>query len=118
MGIELLDPYITDNYLVKEWKHACAILRSDFPDEWQDIMALLIGFKLKKSSIIKPGGRKSEVSTDIDSFLYDRGWIEKLFKTSVIVDDNTVDSPTHNFQFHTLLYHWVVYLLIPISLLY
>lgn len=31
MGTELLDPYIINNYLVKEWKHACAILKSEFP---------------------------------------------------------------------------------------
>jgi hypothetical protein len=95
MGIELLDPYIVENYQVKEWKHACAILSSDFPEEWKDINDLLISFKLKKSSISVAGGRKSLVSESIDKFLYDRGWIEKEFQTRIIVDDNSIDSPTH-----------------------
>jgi hypothetical protein len=95
MGTELLDPYIINNYLVKEWKHACAILKSDFPNEWKDIMDLLLGFKLKKSMISTPGGRKSLVSTNIDSFLYKKGWIEKEFKTKFTVDDTSIDSPTH-----------------------
>lgn len=42
-----------------------------------------------------PGGRKSKVSEFIDSFLYDRGWVEKQFETHVIVDDVQRDTPTH-----------------------
>lgn len=95
MGIELLDPYIIENYQVKEWKHACAILSSDFPDEWKDINDLLLNFKLKKSFINIAGGRKSLVSESIDKFLYGRGWIEKEFQTKIIVDNNSIDSPTH-----------------------
>lgn len=95
MGIELLDPYIVENYQVKEWKHACAILSSDFPEEWKDINDLLVNFKLKKSSISVAGGRKSLVSESIDKFLYARGWVEKEFQTRIIVDDNSIDSPTH-----------------------
>ena len=86
MGTELLPQYIIDNYEVHEWKHACAILKNDFPDEWQDITELLTNFKLCKSWITEGGGRKSKVSTDIDSFFYERGWLEKEFATSVKVD--------------------------------
>lgn len=95
MGTELLDPYILDNYLVKEWKHACAILKSDFPAEWKDVTDLLMEFKLMKSWINVAGGRKSEVSSSIDSFLYERGWIEKKFQTKITVDETSIDSPTH-----------------------
>lgn len=42
MGIELLPKTIVDKYEVHEWKHACAILKNDFPHEWQDIIDLLI----------------------------------------------------------------------------
>ena len=31
----------------------------------------------------------------IDSFLFKRGWCEEDFSTSVRVDDNVMDSPTH-----------------------
>lgn len=37
MSIELLPKYIRDNYEMHEWKHACAILKEDFPNEWNDI---------------------------------------------------------------------------------
>lgn len=95
MGTELLPPKITSNYEVHEWKHACAILKNDFPNEWKDILSLLSDFKLCKSWISEGGGRKSKVSNAIDQFLYARGWEEKEFKTSVQVDENVMDSPTH-----------------------
>jgi hypothetical protein len=95
MGISLLPEDILNAYEVHEWKHACAILQSDFPVEWNDLVNLLRDFKLCKSYITTPGGRKSQVSDRIDSFLYARGWEEKEFATSVKVDDQTYESPTH-----------------------
>jgi hypothetical protein len=95
MGIDLLPKSILENYEVNEWKHACAILKNDFPEEWQDIIDLLSQFNLYKSWITVGGGRKSKVSESIDEFLYHRGWIEKEFATSVKVDEHIMDSPTH-----------------------
>jgi len=95
MSIELLPKFIRENYEVHEWKHVCAILKEDFSNEWNDIISVLTDFRLNKSWIVKPGGRKSKVSGYIDEFLYDRGWIEKEFTTQVVVDDHTMDTPTH-----------------------
>jgi len=86
---------IRDRYEVHEWKHATAILRNDFPDEWQDIIDVLNAFRLCQSYITTPGGRKSKVSGFIDDFLYQRGWVEKNFDTSVNVDEQQFQSPTH-----------------------
>lgn len=95
MGIEILPQFILDNYEIHEWKHACAILKNDFPKEWQDIIALLTEFRLSKSWIVVGGGRKSEISNYIDNFLFKRGWIEKSFETKMVVDKETIESPTH-----------------------
>lgn len=95
MGTDLIPAKIRQNYEIHEWKHACAILKNDFPNEWKDIIDLLSDFKLYKSWITVGGGRKSSVSESIDQFLYNRGWIEKDFKTSIKVDENILDSPTH-----------------------
>lgn len=48
---------------------------------------MLTGFRLKKSWIAKPGGSKSQVAEYVDTYLCNRGWEEKSFKTQVIVDD-------------------------------
>ncbi len=95
MGIELLPKTILEKYEVHEWKHACAILRNDFPNEWEDILSLLNEFELCKSWLTVGGGRKSKVSEAIDGYLYKRNWIEKEFATSVKVDEHIMDSPTH-----------------------
>ncbi|MBL7861215.1 MAG: hypothetical protein JNJ65_08635 [Cyclobacteriaceae bacterium] len=95
MGTELLPRYILNHYEVHEWKHACAILKSDFPNEWSDIIALLQNFKLRKSWLTEGGGRKSKVADSIDHFLYNLGWIEKEFATSFKVDNEEIQSPTH-----------------------
>lgn len=95
MGIEFIPQEIRNRYEVYEWKHACAILKGDFPNEWYDIMELLQQFTLCKSWLTEGGGRKSNVSDSIDRFLYDKGWIEKDFSTSIKVDNKVMDSPTH-----------------------
>ncbi|WP_456449622.1 BglII/BstYI family type II restriction endonuclease [Hydrogenimonas sp.] len=95
MGIELLPEFIQTHYEVHEWKHACAILKHDFPKEWHDLIAVLEYFRLKRSDIVRPGGRKSPISNTIDQFLYERGWEEKQFNTAIIVDEARFDSPTH-----------------------
>lgn len=95
MGIELLPPFIRKNYEVHEWKHACAVLAQDFPNEWQDIIAVATEFRLRKSWITRPGGRKSKVSACIDGFLYGRDWVEKEFDTEIVVDEARVHTPTH-----------------------
>jgi len=95
MGIEHIPQKILDDYEIQEWKHACAILEKDFPSEFKDIIDLLSQFRLCKSWIEIGGGNKSGVSDNIDGFLFDKGWEEKNFSTSVRVDNNIMDSPTH-----------------------
>ena len=95
MGLNLLPEKIKSNYEIHEWKHSLAILKNDFSNEWKDIIEMLNNFKLCKSWINTPGGRKSLVSNHIDTFLYNRGWQEKEFKTAVSVDGYERLAPTH-----------------------
>jgi hypothetical protein len=95
MNIEIIPKKLQQLYEIHEWKHASAILESDFPSEWQNIIDVLSAFKLKKSNILKPGGRKSTIAEAIDKSFFERGWEEKAFDTKMIVDKKTMDSPTH-----------------------
>ena len=95
MSTRLLPQFIRSHYEVHEWKHACAILKSDFPREWKDIIEVLSAFRLKRSWLVTGGGSKSGVSGAIDGALSERGWQEKDFSTQVVVDDHVMDSPTH-----------------------
>jgi hypothetical protein len=95
MTLDLLPRFIRDNYEVHEWKHACAILKNDFEREWQDIIEVLTGFRLYRTAITTPGGRKSSIAELLDSGFYGRDWIEKKFDTKVVVDESEHISPTH-----------------------
>jgi len=95
MGTDLLPAFIREHYEVHEWKHACAILKQDFPAEWRDICEVLTSFRLLRSWISVGGGRKSKVSESIDSALYARGWVEKQFSTEILVDGVRNSAPTH-----------------------
>lgn len=95
MSIEDFTRHIRNNFEIHEWKHSTAILKNDFPDEWEDVMSLLTAFELKRSWITKPGGRKSKIAEWIDNYLHKRGWAEKGFETKVVVDGVAQDSPTH-----------------------
>jgi hypothetical protein len=87
--------FIRKNYDVHEWRHASAVLRTDFREEWNDIVAVLTAFRLSKTHITVGGGGKSKVSGAIDGAFTSRGWKERKFQTQIRVDDNVIDSPTH-----------------------
>jgi len=95
MSLDLLPPEILRLYEVHEWKHACAVLRGDFPDEFADIVGVLRAFRLLKSKVLAPGGAKSPVATALDGAFYERGWSEKAWETKIVVDDQAMESPTH-----------------------
>ncbi len=97
MTIDALPFDIRDRFEVYEWRHATAILATDFPEEWADLCDVLPRFRLCKSFITKGGGNKSDISKWFDVNLnQDKGWIEKHFDTAVVVDGNQSKSPTHS----------------------
>lgn len=87
--------FIRKNYEIHEWRHASAVLQTDFREEWNDIIAVLTEFRVKKSHIAVGGGGKSKVSWSIDKAFFERGWRERKFATQIRVDENVFDSPTH-----------------------
>ncbi|MDQ2901161.1 MAG: restriction endonuclease, partial [Acidobacteriota bacterium] len=72
MGLDLIPEKIRELYEVHEWRHAAAVLFHEFPDEFNDIMAVLGTFRLRKECISVGGGRKSRASLAIDGPLYSR----------------------------------------------
>ncbi len=84
-----------EKYHVEERGHASAILASDYPNEFQDLMDCLEGFFLRRSHILTPGGGRSPISAALDGFLRGRGWREKSFDIKITIDGNPVPIPTH-----------------------
>jgi len=86
---------VEQNFEIHEWRHAVAILKADFPKEFQDICDVLSRFSLRKSWISEGGGSKSKVANWIDSEFTKLGWKAKNFDTRIKVDDAETASPTH-----------------------
>ena len=95
MDINSVPEFIRENYEIREWRHAVAILRSDFVSEWNDVLSVLSHFRLHRSEILKPGGRKSAVAARIDAALTARDWRERCFATKIVIDETEIESPTH-----------------------
>jgi len=87
---------IIRKFEIHQWRHAIAILKTDFPGQWRDLCSVLTQFHLCKSWLTTGGGRKSKISANIDSFMYSRGWVEKSFETSFTVDGVEFETPTHS----------------------
>jgi len=96
MPISVFPQFIQDNYEIKEWRHACAVIQQDFPKEFDDICDVLTRFRLLHSSINIGGGRKSNVAGWLDGEFEKKGWVEKKFDTKITVDDFEMNSPTHS----------------------
>jgi len=84
-------------YEIYEWRHASAVLTTDFKSEWTDVLDVLSRFKLLKSQIIVGGGSKTQIAGWIDSELSTeaKGWSERKFETSIKIDAEVLESPTH-----------------------
>lgn len=95
MPIDALPQPIRDGYLIKEVHHATAVLQSDFPEQWQDLIAVLSDFRLYRTEIEAPGGGRSPIALRIDRAFQERGWDDHVFKTAIKVDDAVREKPTH-----------------------
>ena len=95
MARKQLPQFVSENYEIHEWRHALAVLRSDFSAEYDDVVDVLTRFRLQKTWIAVGGGRKSKISEWIDGELLKHGWQPKNFDTKITVDENSIESPTH-----------------------
>lgn len=93
--MSLVPQPIRDRYEVHEWRNGLAVLHTAHGDCWRDILAVLQEFELRASEILAPGGSKSQIAQRFDSRLEQLGWAERNFRTAMLVDDQTFDSPTH-----------------------
>lgn len=94
MALRDFPSFLRKNYDIHEWHHASAVLRTDFREEWDDIVAVLTEFRVRKSHIVVGGGGRSQVSASIDRAFTARGWQERKFATQIRVDQSVYDSPT------------------------
>jgi len=95
MSLDVIPADLQARYRWQEWNHAAAILSTDFPGEFQELLDCLQSFILTRTDILTPGGGRSPIPPKIDGFLRARGWRERSFDIKIVVDGETIPTPTH-----------------------
>lgn len=96
MSIELIPANLRELYEVHQWRHACAVLKQDFPHEFDDVMDVLKRFRLPKSGLVKAGGNENPATSGWFGAEFEKkGWKETEFDVRIKVDESEKHSPTH-----------------------
>jgi hypothetical protein len=90
-------------YEVYDFKHAAAILATEFPEEFEDIIEALRAFRIDVSHITVKGGRESPIPKTISSLLRpDKNnprWKEGKLNAKLLVDETVVSFDTHKIDY-------------------
>jgi len=92
---EIIPEDLQQKYAFDERGHASAILATDFPREFEDLVFCLRQFKLRRSHVVVGGGGRSRISMTLDGLLRSRGWTPKTFRVGIVVDDSETPLGTH-----------------------
>ena len=89
---------IRDLYEVHDYKHAAAILASEFPQEYVEICEALRKFRFKESWIVAGGKNESQIPKAFSKILRPT-WKEGRLEASLVVDNAAVQSDTHKIDY-------------------
>ena len=64
-------------YEVHDFKHAAAILATEFNPQFREICEALLAFKFTKKDIIEGGGNESNIPKILSNLMRPKGWLEK-----------------------------------------
>ncbi len=95
MSIDLIPRDLRSRFRFDERGHATAILKSDFRQEFNEILGALRAFTRRRTDILTPGGGRSPIPIAIDGFLGKEGWSPKSFDIKITIDGHPVPIPTH-----------------------
>lgn len=90
-------------YEVYDFKHAAAILATEFPEEFNDIIEALRAFRIEVEHITVKGGRESPIPKTISSLLRPNKdnprWKEGKLNAKLLVDDTVISFDTHKIDY-------------------
>ncbi|MCX6007836.1 MAG: BglII/BstYI family type II restriction endonuclease [Chloroflexi bacterium] len=86
-------------YEIHDYRHAAAILATDFAPEFKEICNALRQFRLTKNDILRPGGNESEIPKKFSALLRPT-WKESQLNAKLIVnDDEIISHDTHKIDY-------------------
>lgn len=74
--MKLIPSELHQKYEFHNYRYAVEIMSSSYPEEFQELMALLSVLKIPKSDLIKSGGNESAIPKRINHVMRDFGWEE------------------------------------------
>jgi len=86
---------IRDLYEIRDYHHAAAILKNEFPQEFSELCATLSKFRITTADIKAPGGNESDIPKKISSMLRPLGWEEAQLRASMMIDGKEINQDTH-----------------------
>lgn len=100
MDFPHIPPEIQELYEIYDYRHASAILKSEFKEEFDEICDTLNRFRFTRENVIKPGGNESDIPKIISSILRPKNWDEKILTASLMVNKiEEVSSSTHKIDY-------------------
>jgi CRISPR-associated protein Csd2 len=91
---------IWDLYEVHDYKHAAAILATEFPAEFGEICNALRRFRFTEEDVTTPGGNESRIPKKFSDILRPMGWLESQLNAKLVIDDEVVVShDTHKVDY-------------------
>ena len=98
-GIELHVPEDLRNlYEVYEYRHAAALLYSEFPDLYKELCDGLRAFRFTRRQL-ENGGNEREIPKIFSDILRPTGWLEGKFSVSLVVDGQELRQDTYKINY-------------------
>jgi len=86
-------------YEIHEYKHAAAILRTEFPDEFNELCDALRQFRFTIDDVRMPGGSESAIPKRFSDILRPLGWVERKLTAKLVVDEQEISHDTHKVDY-------------------
>lgn len=86
---------VAEKYEIHDFKHAAAILYTEFRQQFDEIIHVLRQFYITKEDIVTRGGNESSIPKKFSEILRPLAWEEKQLHAKVIVDEHEISHDTH-----------------------
>lgn len=96
---QFLPSDILEKYEIHDFKHAAAILHSEFPQELSEICDALREFTIPKIHLTEKGGSESQIPKSISKLLRPKGWLEGKLQSKMMVDEEVINYDTHKIDY-------------------
>ena len=90
---------IRNNYEIHDFRHAAAILKHEFPLEFDEIINALLKFKIRIQDFTDKGGSESQIPKRISTLLRPLNWVEGQLNAKLVVNEETISFDTHKIDY-------------------